>query len=126
MDFDELRDQTCASLRLLLPQLADSSRLVDECLASARRSFRDEFILRLSPAAWARISQVYATTFLDTGADVSVGEICVAVLRDTISLNRLELLAQQLGQAKAQAPTKPAGGPSSLTLVRSDGKSGSE
>ena len=124
MDFDELRDQICISLRLLLPQVDDSSRLVDECLASARRSFRDEFILRLSPAAWARISQIYAATFLDTGADVSVGEICVAVLRDSISLNRLDLLAQQLGQAKALEPTKPPGEPPSLSLVRSGGEGG--
>lgn len=116
MDFDELRDQTCASLRLLLPQVENSSRLVGECLASARRVFRDEFILRLSPAAWARISQVYATTFLDTGADVSVGDICAAVLRDSINLNRLDLLAQQPGQ------TRPVGAPPSLTLIRSDGE----
>lgn len=125
MDFDELRDKTCASLRLLLPRVEDSSRLVDECLASARRSFRDDFILRLSPAAWARISQVYATTFLDTGADVSIGDICAAVLRDSITLNRIDLLAQQLGQAKAQEAPKPAAAPApTLVLVRSDGEGG--
>lgn len=120
MDFDELRNQTCANLRLHLPQVGDSSRLVDECLACARRSFRDEFILQLSPAVWARISQVYATTFLDTEADVSVGEICAAVLRDSVALNRIDLLAQQVGQAKAQEPSRPAGAPC-LTLVRSAG-----
>lgn len=120
MDFDELRDQTCASLRLLLPEAGDSSRLVDECLSSARRSFKDEFILRLSPAAWARISVIYITTFLDTGADVSVGEICAAVLRDSININRMGILAQDLGQIRAEARPKPRGEAPTLSLVRSD------
>lgn len=119
MDFDQLRDQACANLRLLLPQAGDSSRLVDECLSSARHSFKDEFILQLGPAAWARISLIYATTFLDNGADVSVGEICALVLRDSININRMNMLAQQLGQSRAEAIRKPKEAAPTLTLISS-------
>ncbi len=117
MDFEELRDSACASLALLMPQAEGSSRLVDECLANARLEFRDQFILRLSPAAWARISLIYATTFLDTQADVSIAEIAAEVLRDSINISRMDMLAQQLAQEKmAESPAQKASSPR-LTLV---------
>lgn len=120
MNFEELRQRTCASLFLLLPQAGDSSKLVDECLNSARLSFRDEFILRLSPEAWARISLTYATTFLDSGTEVSVGEIVAAVLRDAININRMEMLAQQLAQCKQSEHTgTSASSPPKLTVIKS-------
>lgn len=126
MDFDELREQACVSLRMLLPQADDPSRLVDECLSSARRSFRDEFILSLSPAAWARIALVHVTTFLDTGADVSVGDICASVLRDSINLRRMELLAQGLAQTRADERSKPKGKAPAMTLVKPAKESGND
>ncbi|MCP5426339.1 MAG: hypothetical protein H6970_14935 [Gammaproteobacteria bacterium] len=100
MNFDELRERACASLARLMPQVEGSSRLVDECLSNARLAFRDEFILQLSPEAWARIALIYTTTFLDSQADVSVGDIAAAVLRDSIHIGRMEMLAQQLAQRK--------------------------
>ncbi|MGC2166172.1 MAG: hypothetical protein WA632_09190 [Gallionella sp.] len=118
MDFDELRDLACASLALRMPQIEGSSRLVDECLTNARLEFRDQFILRLSPEAWARISLIYATTFLDTQADVSVAEIAAAVLRDSINISRMEMLAQQLAQDKlGESPAQKASSPR-LTVVK--------
>jgi hypothetical protein len=119
MNFEELRQRTCASLFLLLPEAGDSSRLVDECLSSARLSFRDEFILRLSPEAWARISLTYATTFLDSGTELSVGEIGAAVLRDAININRLDMLAQQLAQSKKGEQTGTSASPPKLTVIKS-------
>lgn len=118
MDFEELRQRTCASLFLLLPQAGDSSQLVDECLRSARLSFRDEFILRLSPEAWARISLTYATTFLDSGVEVSVGEIGAAVLRDAINLHRLDMLAQQLAQSKEVEQAGTSSSPPKLKVIK--------
>ena len=118
MNFEELRQHTCASLHLLLPQAGDSSKLVDECLSSARLSFRDEFILRLSPEAWARISLIYATTFLDSGTEVSVGEIGAAVLRDAINIRRLEMLAQQLAQSKEGEQTGTRASTPKLTVIK--------
>ena len=122
MELDELRDRACMSLRLLLPQVDDPSRLVDECLTSARKAFRDEFILSLSPEAWARIALVHITTFLDSGTDVPVGDIVAAVLRDSIHLGRIDLLAQQVGQKRADAKANGEKGPRppavTLTIVK--------
>jgi len=51
MDLDALREQTCAQLFLIAPELQSGvGQLVDECLASAQASFKPEFLLRLSPA----------------------------------------------------------------------------
>lgn len=101
MSLDQLRDQTCASLALMLPQLGgDVSRLVDECLADARKSFRDDFIRQLSPAAWAKITLIYFKHFLDTGCDVSVAEIVADVVRDSIRTSRMDMLTLQLAQEK--------------------------
>jgi hypothetical protein len=119
MHFDELRERACASLSLLLPQVGDPSRLVDECLASARRAFKDEFILSLSPEAWARISLIHVTTFLDTEVDVSVGDIAACVLRDSINIGRMEMLAQQLAQSRAGEGGAGKAGRSRLTVVKS-------
>lgn len=118
MNFEELRQRTCASLFLLLPEAGDSSKLVDECLSSARLALRDEFILRLSPEAWARISLTYATTFLDSGTEVSVGEIVAAVLRDAININRLDMLAQQLAQSKEGEQMGTSASPPKLTVIK--------
>ena len=96
MKFDQLRDQTCLCMQLLTPELGDSSRLVDECLASARLSFRDDFICRFRPEAWAKITLVYHKHFLDSGCDVSVAEIFVEVLRDSINSHRMDHLTKNL------------------------------
>lgn len=118
MELEQLRDQTCASLALLLQQPEeDVSRLVDECLADARKTFRNEFIAQLSPAAWARITLIYFKHFLDTGCDVSVAEIVATVVRDSINTSRMDMLTLQLAQQKIdlQAPAKK---PPSLTVVK--------
>lgn len=112
MEFDQLREHTCASLMLLVPNLEDdASRLVDECLADARKTFRSEFICQLSPGAWAKITLIYFKHFLDTGCDVSVAEIVAAVVRDSINTSRMDMLTLQLAQQKidsqAQAKKSP-------------------
>lgn len=114
MNLDQLRDQTCASLALLLPQVeGDVSRLVDECLSDARKCFRDDFICQLSPRAWAKITLIYCKHFLDTGCEVSIGEIVAAVLRDSIRTSRIDMLTLQLAQEKmvARMDAKPAAVP---------------
>jgi len=125
MDLGTLRDQACASLYLLIPQVGDSSRLVDECLTSARKSFRDEFILSLGPQVWAHIALVHVTTFLDSGVDVPVGDLCAAVLRDAVHLHRLDALAQGLvqglvGAQHSVATDRPAVGHPHLVVVRDE------
>jgi hypothetical protein len=121
MDLDELRQRACIRLALLLPQVSDPSRLMDECLASARHSFRDEFIAKLSPEAWAHIALLHATTFLDCGVDLSVGDLVATVLRDSIHLHRIDMLSQDLAQRlAAEAPHRKA--TPNIRLVRpSDG-----
>jgi len=101
MNVDDLREQTCASLALLVPPLAnDVGRMVDECLENAQRSFRNEFIVQISPAVWARITLIYFKHFVDTGCDVTVAEIVAAVVRDSIHTSRMDMLTLQLVQAK--------------------------
>jgi len=118
MELEQLRDQTCASLALLVPQLEeDVSRLVDECLADARKTFRTEFICQLSPAAWAKITLVYFKHFLDTGCDVSVAEIVATVVRDSIHTSRMDMLTLQLAQQKMDARASSKKSPS-LTVVK--------
>lgn len=118
MEFDQLRDQTCASLMLLVPQLEeDVSRLVDECLDDARKTFRNEFICQLSPAAWARITLIYFKHFIDTGCDVSVAEIVAAVVRDSIGTSRMDMLTLQLAQQKMDFRAQSKKSPS-LTVVK--------
>ncbi|MBT9520894.1 MAG: hypothetical protein IV101_08345 [Dechloromonas sp.] len=119
MNLDHLRDQICASLALLAPPLAsDAGRLVDECLENAQRSLRNEFIVQISPAAWARITLIYFKHFVDTGCDVTVAEIVAAVVRDSIQTSRMDMVTLQLVQAKLdqQATAKR---PPELHVVRS-------
>ncbi len=125
MDFEMLREQTCASLALLAPQLQDgAAQLVDECFASAQASFKAEFLLQLSPSAWARIALLYASSFVETEADVSVGEIFANVIRDSIHLNRMEMLTLDFAQRRAgEAAERKAREPATrkapvLTVVR--------
>ena len=117
MELDELRTQICACLALRLPQLADPTRLVDECLANAQKSFRNDFILGFRPEAWAQITIIYFKHFLDTGCDVSIGEIFHELVRDAIHTSRMDMLTLQLAQRKleqaAHRPKTP-----SLTVVR--------
>lgn len=104
MNLDHLREQTCANLALLVPQLAgEAGRLVDECLDNAQRSFRNEFIAQISPAAWARITLIYFKHFVDTGCDVTVAEIVAAVIRDSIHTSRMDMITLQLAQDKLVA-----------------------
>ncbi len=117
MELDELQEQASCCLALLCPGLqAQAPEIVRQCLVSARTAFRNEFILQLSPQAWARISLSYFTHFVDTGSDVSVGEMFATVMRDSIHLNRLDLLIQDLAQKK-QAEVEERKRPS-LSVVR--------
>lgn len=104
MKLDELREHAIAHLRLLLPGAGDPSQLMDECLASAQRSFKVDFICSLSPEAWARIALIHCKHFLDTGCDVSVGEMVAVVLRDSVHIGRLDMLTQQLACDKSPEP----------------------
>ncbi|MGB0203775.1 MAG: hypothetical protein ACPF9K_01860 [Neptuniibacter sp.] len=109
MEIDQLRDQTCCCMELLAPELGDCSQLVDECLADARKSFRDSFICQFRPEAWAKITFVYHKHFLDTGCDVSVAEIIAEVVRDSIKSNRMDFLTMSLAQHKQFQKTHPDG-----------------
>lgn len=98
MEFDQLRDQTCFCMELLAPELGDCSSLVDECLANARLSFRDDFICLFRPEAWAKITLIYHKHFVDTGCDISVAEMIATVVRDSIHSNRMDFLTMSLAQ----------------------------
>ena len=117
MDLDTLRDQACAYLALRHPELKDgAAQLVDECLANAQKSFKNDFICRLSPQAWGRITIIYFKHFIDTGCDVSIGEIFAAVIRDSINISRMDMLTLDLAQRKldeAEHRKKPP-----LTIIR--------
>lgn len=118
MNLDHLREQTCACLALLVPQLdGDVGRLVDECLGNAQRSFRNEFIAQISPAVWARITLIYFKHFIDTGCDVTVAEIVAAVIRDSIHTSRMDMVTLQLAQAKLDEQAT-ATHPPALHVVR--------
>ena len=117
MEFEELRDRTSECLAILMPQVEDGSRLVDECLANARTAFKNEFICMLSPEAWAKITLVYFKHFLDTGCDVTLAEIVTAVVRDSINTNRMDMLTLQLAQQKCEQQAQ-AKKPPSLTIVK--------
>ena len=112
-----LREQASAYLAMRYPELKEgAAQLVGECLANAQASFRNEFICRLSPQAWARITLIYFKHFVDTGCDVSIGEIFATVIRDSININRMDMLTLQLAQEKLdQAPHKKK---PSLTIIK--------
>jgi len=119
MNVEQLKEQTCASLARLHPELADgAAQLVDECFASAARSLLPEFLVRLSPPAWARIAVLYAGSFAETAADVSIGEIFAEVLRDALNIQRMQMLALELAQRKADEAPRPK--TPRLALVRKD------
>lgn len=107
MDLDQLHEYTCLHLRLLAPQLDDVSLLVDECIANALKAFKPDFICQFSPEAWAKITLIYHKHFLDTGCDVSVGEIFAAVVRDAIDTKRMDFLTLNLAQHKRETRHKP-------------------
>ena len=116
MELDKLRDQITACIRIWAPELGDASMLVDECLASALKSFSREFVLSLSPQAWARLTLIYHKHFLDTESDVSVGEMVAAAVRDSIDTSRIDFLTQNLAVRKRDAQRKPDG--TILSLVK--------
>ncbi|MFY0676618.1 MAG: hypothetical protein K6L74_03635 [Neptuniibacter sp.] len=122
MEIDQLRDQTCFCMELLVPELGDSSQLVDECLADARKSFRDSFICNFRPEAWAKITLIYHKHFLDTGCDVTVAEIFAEVVRDSIKSNRMDFLTMNLAQYKqyesAHSDQQPQNEKPALSLVK--------
>ena len=101
MTFDELKQQTKAYLDICYPSLENSSPLVEECLDNALKSFSKEFICHFRPESWARITLTYHTHFLETGVDITVGEIFSVVIRDSIKNNRMDFLTQSLAQEKA-------------------------
>ncbi len=104
MELEHLRAEASAHLALLVPPLSgDAARLVDECLESARKAFRDEFIRQLSPTAWARISLIYVTHFAETGTDLPVADIVAAVVRDSLHTRRMDMVTQSLAQERADS-----------------------
>ncbi|MEM7254769.1 MAG: hypothetical protein AAF493_25430 [Pseudomonadota bacterium] len=117
MNWEELHERTCAQIFFLAPDVEGASLLVDECFADARKTFSDDFIQALSPEAWAKITLTYHKHFLDTGCEVSILEIVVAVLRDAINTSRMDMvtlnLAQQKRQTQGQGDPRP-----NLTLVK--------
>ncbi|MDX1456175.1 MAG: hypothetical protein R3276_01225 [Marinobacter sp.] len=120
MSLELLRDQACASLMMLAPELEGSTVLVDECLASARLTFRDEVITRFSPEAWARITLIYHKHFLDTGCDVSVADIVVEVVRDAINTSRMDMVTLKLAQDRRYHQQQGKQAPP-LKIVRDSG-----
>ena len=98
MTLAELHERICMNMQILMPDLEDATMLVDECLDSAARSFTNEFILQLSAEAWARITLIYHKHFLDSGHDISVGEIISAVIRDSLITNRMDMVTLSLAQ----------------------------
>jgi hypothetical protein len=117
MNQEQLREQICAHLGIMAPQVEDACLLVDECLANARKAFRDEFIFQLSPQAWAKITLIYYKHFLDTGCDVSIAEIVAAVVRDSITTSRMDMLTLQLAQQKLDNQARANSQPS-LSIVK--------
>ncbi|MFK8068323.1 MAG: hypothetical protein AB8D52_08760 [Gammaproteobacteria bacterium] len=101
MNYDELKKQTVAYMAICYPSMENLSPLVDECFDSALESFSREFICRFRPEAWAKATIVYHMHFLDTGIDISIGEIFSVVIRDSIQNNRMDFLTQNLAQQKA-------------------------
>ncbi len=101
MDIEELRKQTCASLKLLAPQIEDTAFLFDACLSDARKYFRDDFISLIGPEAWAKITFIYHKHFLDSGIDISIAEIIAAVMRDSINTKRMDMVTLDLSQQKS-------------------------
>ncbi|MEJ2406858.1 MAG: hypothetical protein P8171_21695 [Candidatus Thiodiazotropha sp.] len=116
MELDRLRDQSIASIRIWAPELGDASLLVDECLASALKTFSKEFVCGLSPQAWAKITIIYHKHFLDTESDVSVGEMVLEVVRDSIDTKRMDFLTQNLAVRKSYEQRKQEA--ASLSLVK--------
>jgi len=117
MELDKLREQITAVIRLWAPQLGDTSLLVDECLDSALKSLSRELVCSLSPQAWAKITVIYHKHFLDTGSDVSVGEMVAAAVRDSIDTRRIDFLTQNLAVKKRYAQERRRTG-SRLSLVK--------
>ena len=108
MDLDALRDKTIRHLALTYPQLAEGAeRLVDECFASALRSVKPDFMGLLSPQAWTAMTILYVKNFLESGIDLSMGQIFAAVIRDSIALNRMDLLTQELAQKHHDETPQP-------------------
>ena len=116
MELDKLRDQITACIRIWAPELGDASMLVDECLASALKSFSKEFVATLSPQVWAKITIIYHKHFLDTESDVSVGEMVAAVVRDSVDTRRIDFLTQDLALRKRHEQRKQEG--AFLSLVK--------
>jgi hypothetical protein len=120
MDFETLREHTCSSLALTCPELADgAARLVDECFKSARQSLRTEFICTISPQAWAKITVIYFKHFVELGCDMTIGEIFAAVIRDSLNINRMDMLTLDLAQKKLDMAANAR--KSTLTVVKDEG-----
>lgn len=116
MSPDELKQHACAHLQVIAPQIKDASFLLDACLADARKYFRDDFINMISPEAWAKITLIYHKHFLDSGQDISIAEIIVAVIRDSLTTKRMDMVTLNISQQKLEL----AGGrkPAILKIVK--------
>ncbi len=117
MDTEGLSEHICAQLQILAPQINDASLLVEECLANARKYLTDDFIVMLSPLAWAKITLTYHKHFLDSGVDISIAEIITAVLRDSITTNRMDMVTLSLAQQAQEMNRSDASTPS-LKVVK--------
>jgi hypothetical protein len=118
MELDELRDQVTTCIKIWVPELGDASLLVEECLASARRSFSHAFVCSLSPQLWAKITIIYHKHFLDTQSDVTVGEMVAAALRDAVDTKRIDFLTQNLALQKRYEQSRAERAASTLSLVK--------
>ena len=117
MLIEDLSDNICTQLHILAPQIEAPALLVNECLLDARKHLRDEFITMLSPYAWAKITLIYHKHFLDSGIDISVAEIVIAVIRDSLTTNRMDMVTLALSQQKKE-PIQESYSVPSLKIVK--------
>ncbi len=98
MSVEELILQTRAYMSLSCPELGDCAGLIEECMESAQQAFTDEFICQMDHRVWAKITLNYHQQFLQTGCDISVGQMLAESIRDSIRTNRIDFLTQELAQ----------------------------
>lgn len=122
MSLELLKRQTAAYLTMTYPAMKDPSLIVEECFDNASNAFSETFMLQFRPETWGKITLTYHIHFLETGVDITIGEIFSEVIRDSINLKRMDFLTQSLAQRRAfsqgQTP-KPRVVPS-LKVVKTD------
>lgn len=107
MSLEILKQQTAAYLEITYPTLDDASMIVEECFDNALNSFSESFIGLFHPNAWGKITVIYHKHFLETGVDISIGEIFSVAIRDSINTSRMDFLTQSLAQQRAYEKNHP-------------------